>query len=186
MKYLQTSLEIREKVFGPTNPKLAMTLEQLGLLHYLKRNYSHAETLYKRAQAINTKSLGPKHPNMANLYSGLGWLQLSKGNRKQAIAHFEHVLEICGGDRCKNDVAQGYPGTHLGLALALWEEGKNQKRAIALAMKGQKVLKTQHSALAKKMLLEVREFLHRTEETAMYKAKPSDHLSHENEKLSHQ
>ena len=61
--------------FGPQDPRLATSLNNLALLYYRQGEYIEAEPLYLRALAIDEKALGSDHPalaidlnNLAELY----------------------------------------------------------------------------------------------------------------------
>ena len=51
--------------FGPQDPRLATSLNNLALLYLTQSKYAEAEPLLKRALAIWEKALGPEHPNVA-------------------------------------------------------------------------------------------------------------------------
>ena len=50
--------------FGPQDPRLATTLNNLGEVYRAQGRYAEAEPLYKRALAIREKALGPEHPDV--------------------------------------------------------------------------------------------------------------------------
>ncbi len=51
--------------FGPQDPRLATSLNNLAVLYEARGRYAEAEPLYKRALAIVEKALGPEHPDVA-------------------------------------------------------------------------------------------------------------------------
>ena len=51
--------------FGPQDPRLATSLNDLAVLYEARGRYAEAEPLYKRALAIVEKALGPEHPDVA-------------------------------------------------------------------------------------------------------------------------
>ncbi len=51
--------------FGPQDPRLATSLNDLAGLYHDQGRYAEAEPLYKRSQAIWEKTLGPEHPHVA-------------------------------------------------------------------------------------------------------------------------
>src|SRR5437667_8288562 len=78
----QRALKIREKAFGPNNPKTAYSLNDLGALYVAQDDYAKAEKLFQRALKIREKSLGADHPdtavtmqNLAATYRGHGPVQ---------------------------------------------------------------------------------------------------------------
>ena len=50
---------------GPQDPRLATSLNNLGLVYDAQGRYAEAEPLYKRSLAIWEKALGPEHPDVA-------------------------------------------------------------------------------------------------------------------------
>ena len=64
LKLYTLALEEAEK-FGPTDPRLATSLNNLAHLYHTQGDYAKAEPLFKRALAIMEKALGPDHPSVA-------------------------------------------------------------------------------------------------------------------------
>ncbi len=55
------------EAFGPNDPRLATTLNNLGVIYDTQGKHAEAEPLYKRALAIREKALGPEHPDVASV-----------------------------------------------------------------------------------------------------------------------
>ena len=53
------------EAFGPQDPRLATSLNNLAGLYHQQGKYNEAEPLYKRSLAIVEKALGPEHPQVA-------------------------------------------------------------------------------------------------------------------------
>ncbi len=51
--------------FGPEDPRLALSLNNLAVLYKTQGKYAQAEPLYKRAIAIDEKALRLDHPKVA-------------------------------------------------------------------------------------------------------------------------
>ncbi len=51
--------------FGPQDPRLATSLNDLGEVYRTQGKYAAAEPLHKRALAIREKALGPEHLHVA-------------------------------------------------------------------------------------------------------------------------
>ncbi len=64
VKQTKAALSLAE-AFGPDDPRLATSLNNLALLYKAQGKYAEAEPLLKRAFAIFEKALGPDHPNVA-------------------------------------------------------------------------------------------------------------------------
>src|SRR2546425_452013 len=60
----QAALKEAEQ-FGPEDPRVARTLNNLALLYDAQHRYAEAEPLLQRALAIQAKALGPAHPDVA-------------------------------------------------------------------------------------------------------------------------
>jgi len=52
--------------FGPQDPRLATSLNNLAEIYRAQGRYAEAEPLYQQALAIDEKALGPDHPEVAN------------------------------------------------------------------------------------------------------------------------
>lgn len=63
--FLKRSLEMRERVLGPSHPDCAQSLNNLAALNNEKKNYYKAEELYERALNIRRRALAPDHPSLA-------------------------------------------------------------------------------------------------------------------------
>jgi tetratricopeptide (TPR) repeat protein len=74
----QRSLEIREKILGPTHSHVAVSLNNLGLLYHHQGKYTKAEKRYLRALDIQERTLGPMHPYVAQSLTNLGGIYLSQ------------------------------------------------------------------------------------------------------------
>ena len=57
--------------FGPQDPRLATSLNDLGEVYLLQGRYAEAEPLLKRALAIRENALGPEHPKVATSLNNL-------------------------------------------------------------------------------------------------------------------
>ncbi|MCH6577531.1 MAG: tetratricopeptide repeat protein, partial [Proteobacteria bacterium] len=85
--------------FGPQDPRLATSLNNLAELYRAQGRYAEAEPLYKRALAIDEKALGPEHPdvatnlnNLAALYDDQGRYAEAEPLHKRALAIYEKAL----------------------------------------------------------------------------------------------
>ncbi len=63
-KQLAAALKQAEK-FGEQDPRLASSLNALGMVYDRQGRYAEVEPLYRRSLAIAEKVLGPEHPNVA-------------------------------------------------------------------------------------------------------------------------
>ena len=88
------SLEINEKVLGPTHPETAISLYNLAGLYDSTLAYAKAEPLSVRALEIREKVLGPTHPHTADSLAQLGVLYISTGAYAKAEPLCVRALEI--------------------------------------------------------------------------------------------
>ena len=72
--------------FGPNDPRLATSLNNLAELYRAQGKYDQAEPLYKRSLAIREKALGPDHPDVATSLNNLAALYRKTGQVKTAEA----------------------------------------------------------------------------------------------------
>jgi len=87
------ALEQVEK-FGPQNPRLATSLNNLAVLYEAQGKYAEAEPLYKRSLAIWEKALGPNHPHVATGLNNLALLFKSQGKYAEAEPLYKRSLAI--------------------------------------------------------------------------------------------
>src|SRR5712691_2805967 len=80
--------------FGPQDPRLATSLNNLGELYRAKGQYAKAEPLLRRALAIREKALGPEHPDVATSLNNLALLYGVQGKYAEAEPLFKRALAI--------------------------------------------------------------------------------------------
>ncbi|MCH7633940.1 MAG: CHAT domain-containing protein [Proteobacteria bacterium] len=80
--------------FGPEDPRLATSLNNLALLYYIQGKYAEAEPLHKRALAIYEKTLGPEHPDVAAPLHSLAGLYYEQGKYAEAEPLYKRALAI--------------------------------------------------------------------------------------------
>lgn len=90
----QRTVEIREKVLGPEDIRVAEALSSLGTSYELIGDYASAEPLLQRALKIKEKIHGPEHPAVADQIRELGDLYLAKGDYLRAEEMLEKALGI--------------------------------------------------------------------------------------------
>jgi len=90
---MRAALEEAER-FGPEDPRLTVTLNNLAVLYWAQGNYGAAEPLYMRSLTIREKALGPDHPDVATSLNSLAVLYHSQGNYGAAEPLFKRSLAI--------------------------------------------------------------------------------------------
>jgi len=90
--------------FGPQDPRLATTLNNLGEVYRAQAKYAEAEPLYMRAMAIYEKTLGPEHPDVAQSLENYAAL-LRKTGRDDEAVKLEARAEAIRAKRAKENPA---------------------------------------------------------------------------------
>ena len=82
------------EAFGPEDPRLAMSLNNLAELYRAQGRYGEAEPLYRRSLAIWEKALGPEHPDVATSLNNLALLYDAQGRYPEAEPLYRRALAI--------------------------------------------------------------------------------------------
>ncbi len=80
--------------FGPQNPRLATSLNNLAVLYLTQGRYAETVPLFKRALAIDEKTFGPEHPEVATDLNNLAELYRAQGKYAEAEPLHERALAI--------------------------------------------------------------------------------------------
>ncbi|MCH8267055.1 MAG: tetratricopeptide repeat protein [Acidobacteria bacterium] len=70
--------------FGPEDPRLATSLNNLAVVFRAQGKYEEAEPLYQRSLAIDEKALGPEHPKVATTLENYADLLRKTGRENEA------------------------------------------------------------------------------------------------------
>jgi tetratricopeptide (TPR) repeat protein len=99
LPYQRRALEIRERLFGPDNPKVAQCLDNLGAELYYLGHSEEAVRVDQRALAIDEKAYGTEHPevaldltNLASVLADLGKIDEAISNARRALVVQEKTL----------------------------------------------------------------------------------------------
>lgn len=79
-------------VLGKRDPRLAKSLNALGVLHSRAGNHGNAQRLFRRAIAIYSKSLGPEHPETISARYNLAMACKIRQDYAAAAAECEQAL----------------------------------------------------------------------------------------------
>jgi len=90
----ERALEIKEKVYGPDHPEVAITLGNLGLVLQQLGDYEGAKERLERALVIEETVYGPDHPEVAITLTNLGNVLRQLGDYEGAKEHQERALRI--------------------------------------------------------------------------------------------
>jgi tetratricopeptide (TPR) repeat protein len=92
-KQFLAALEVAE-TFGPEDPRLATSLNNLAELYRAQGKLQEALPLYQRALAIWEKALGPNHPDVAQSLNNLAALYEAQGKLQEALPLYQRSLAI--------------------------------------------------------------------------------------------
>ncbi len=70
--------------FGPQDPRLGDSLNNLAVLYHAQDKHAEAEPLYQRSLAIVEKALGPDHPHVPTSLENYAVLLRETGRSAQA------------------------------------------------------------------------------------------------------
>ncbi len=70
----------KAETFGPSDVRIAVTLNSLALVQHLQGNYVEAGPLYERSAEVLRIALGADHPEIAKILSSLYELHMRLGN----------------------------------------------------------------------------------------------------------
>lgn len=92
-RHLRTAAQAAE-IFGPNDPRLATTLNELGLVYRTERKYGKAEAVFKRAAGIWEKTPGREHIYAATALNNLAVLYHAQHRDAEAETFFKRALSI--------------------------------------------------------------------------------------------
>jgi CHAT domain-containing protein/Tfp pilus assembly protein PilF len=100
--FAERAIEIKEQRLGPDNPALAVSLDNAGVLFFLRGEYERALPLYERARTIWTAAsarvarhkddLGKVHSHLGPLFQELGQYSTARDHYGRALALFRETL----------------------------------------------------------------------------------------------
>jgi tetratricopeptide (TPR) repeat protein len=82
--------------FGPKDPHLGVSLNNLAHAHQLARLYAEAEALYRRAIELTAQEHGPDHPDAAVCLANLAGLYQAQQRYVEAEPLYRKAVEILG------------------------------------------------------------------------------------------
>jgi CHAT domain-containing protein/Tfp pilus assembly protein PilF len=88
------ALTIEERILGPNDPAVALSLSNIGVFYLSKREYEKAEPLLERALVIYETLYGKVHTSVAETLYNLAILRANKGENENAEALYIRSLRI--------------------------------------------------------------------------------------------
>ena len=87
------SLDLATRTFGPDHASGAMAMSNLGLVYASRGDYARALDFYRRAAAVNRKTLGV-HPSTAIPYTNAGDALIHLGRHEEALASLLEAMRM--------------------------------------------------------------------------------------------
>jgi tetratricopeptide (TPR) repeat protein len=84
----------KAEAFGPRDPRLAVTLNELGVVYRIEEKYREAESAFKRAAAIWQQAPGLELAHAATALNNLAVLYHQRHRDAEAIVMFRQALSI--------------------------------------------------------------------------------------------
>ncbi len=134
----ERAVSIWRKSLGPDHPDLAMALDNLGINERMLGHYDQALAHHEAALALRERTLGPEHRDTGVSLAGIGRTELARGRVEQALAVLERSIVI--GDAQESDPGER-GSVRFALARALWQQGADRPRALALAHRAREELR---------------------------------------------
>lgn len=88
------SLQIKREILGPDHLSVGKTLNNIGSVFYLKKEYVPALTAYKDAHRIMLTKLGSKHLDVGTVISNIGDVYFALDQNDAAMVHYNRALDI--------------------------------------------------------------------------------------------
>ncbi|CAF0819431.1 unnamed protein product [Adineta steineri] len=93
LTFYEQSLAIYQKTFPSNHPDLAISHNNIGLVHVAMGDYPKALSYYEKALEIKQQSLPSNHPSLASSYNNIGMVHDEMGDYPKALSYYEKALE---------------------------------------------------------------------------------------------
>jgi len=127
---IQEAIRIREAALGPDHVEVAEALDVLASLLQADGLSAEALAQSERALQIKRRALGPDHLDLCYSLENAGLAQLALHAPTRAAALLERAISL---RESAGLPAESMVAARFGLAQALWEVGKERRRALELA-----------------------------------------------------
>ena len=88
------SLQIKRDILGPDHLSVGKTLNNIGSVFYLKKEYEPALSAYKDARRIMEDKLGSGHCDVGTVMSNIGDVYYATHRKEDALLHYRGALDI--------------------------------------------------------------------------------------------
>jgi len=90
----ERALRIQQELVGPNHGDVALTLNDMAVLQYRRRDFAAAEELYLRAIKTYESVFGQQHPTTAQAILNIAQFFKGIGNPEKAKKYFKMALDI--------------------------------------------------------------------------------------------
>ncbi len=94
LDHIRRALALREKLYGPNDPRTAQTLSNLAVAQRQRGHVEEAVELQRRAITTLEQAFGPGHPAIATTLSAFGDALLDLGDFDAALVAYKRAVEI--------------------------------------------------------------------------------------------
>ena len=94
LKLYKEALDIQVKSLGQSHPSIAVTLSNMGLIHYQNKSYSKSLDIYQEALRIRRDAYGENHLDVASSLNSIGLVLFKLGLHEMAMQSFVESLKI--------------------------------------------------------------------------------------------
>lgn len=94
MAAYQDSLQIKREILGEHHLSVGKTLNNIGSVHYSRRNFKDALDAYQEASSIMLLNLGEYHLDVATVHSNIGDVFMAQGRSDEAHDEYKLALNI--------------------------------------------------------------------------------------------
>jgi len=88
------SLQIKREILGPNHLSVGKTLNNIGSVFYLKKEFVPALKAYENAHEIMGAQLGHDHLDVGTVLSNIGDVHSAMRHRKEALEYYRRALDI--------------------------------------------------------------------------------------------
>jgi len=103
MAAYQKSLRIKRLILGNDSLSVGKTLNNIGSVHYIARDFEGALKAYSEAMGIMVQNLGEQHPDIATVMSNIGDVHLANANELDSLTNYRSALNIRYANFGKHD-----------------------------------------------------------------------------------
>jgi tetratricopeptide (TPR) repeat protein len=146
---IQEALSINVAAVGADNPRVALDLDILATILQADGLYAEALAEAQRSLAIRSRSLKPDHLYLSFSLENIGQAYLGLRQPQAALAPLERAVQIREQHRQEDsEIAEA----RFALGRALWELGRDRRRARQLVEKAHKGYQAGHDAAGEEMV----------------------------------